>query len=235
MSRDAAGQRSLLLAGATGLVGGLVLRELLADASFAGSIVAPTRHELALRDARLITVMQDFSRTGSDGEVGAAIDQQPQAALSCYISCLGTTIKTAGSRAAFIAVDRELVLRLAKVAFEHGARHAVVVSSAGASRQSANFYLRVKGEVEDAMAGIGFDRVDILRPGLLLGTRKEKRSGEAIAQVLAPLSNLLLLGTLRRYRAVAAEAVAGAIVKLTEETAPGHFIHEHDSIMALAM
>lgn len=232
VNRVAAKRRDLLLTGATGLVGGLVLRELLADASFTGSIVVPTRRELPVRDPRLVAVMKDFSKSGNDSEIDAAIERQPQPVLSGYISCLGSTIRAAGSRAAFIAVDRELVLRLARVAFEHGARHAIVVSSAGASRQSANFYLRVKGEVEDALADIGFERIDILRPGLLLGARKERRTGEAIAQALAPWSNLLLLGKLRRYRAVAAEDVATAIVRLSEETAVGQFVHEHDSIMS---
>lgn len=224
--------QGVLLAGATGLVGGLVLRELLADPGFAGRIVAPVRRPLGLNDVRLLTVTPDFAKPSADTQVDAALEQAP--ALSSYICCLGTTIKTAGSREAFIAVDRELVLRLARVAFAHGARHAILVSSAGASRQSANFYLRVKGEVEDALADIGFERIDILRPGLLLGERKERRTGEAIAQVLAPLANPLLLGKLRRYRAVEAQDVACAIARLAGMTVPGQFVHEHDSIMALA-
>lgn len=224
--------RGVLLAGASGLVGGLVLHDLLADASFSGRIVAPVRRALGVHDARLVTVTPDFTASGSDAEIDAAIGNQP--ALSCFICCLGTTLKTAGSREAFIVVDRELVLRMAKVAYQHGARHAILVSSAGASRQSANFYLRVKGEVEAALAEIGFERMDILRPGLLLGPRKERRAGEAIAQLLAPLANPLLLGKLRRYRAVDAHDVAAAIVRLVEDTAPGQFVHEHDSIMALS-
>ena len=213
------------------MVGGRVLRGLLADTGFSGRIVAPVRRALGIHDLRLVTVTPDFSKSGSDDEIDAALGPQPM--LSSYICCLGTTIKVAGSREAFIAVDRELVLRLARVAFAHGARHAILVSSVGASRQSANFYLRVKGEVEDALADIGFERIDILRPGLLLGARKERRSGEAIAQVLAPLANLFLLGKLGRYRAVEADDVAAAIVRLVDETVPGQFVHEHDSIMAL--
>jgi uncharacterized protein YbjT (DUF2867 family) len=151
------------------------------------------------------------------------------------VSCLGTTLQVAGSREAFIAVDRELVLRLARLAFELGARRAILVSSVGASRQSGNFYLRIKGEVEDAMGDLGFQRLDILQPGLLLGERTELRRGESIAQTLAPLYNPLLRGArLRRYRAIPAETVARAIVRLADATAPGQFVHQHDAIVALA-
>jgi uncharacterized protein YbjT (DUF2867 family) len=224
--------QGVLLAGATGLVGGLVLRELLADPGFRGRIVAPVRRPLGLNDVRLVTVTPDLSISGGEVEIDSALGGS--SVLSSYVCCLGTTIKAAGSREAFIAVDRELVLRLAKVAKAHGARQAILVSSAGASRQSANFYLRVKGEVEDALSALGFDRVDILRPGLLLGERRERRTGEAIAQVLAPLGNLLLHGRLSRYRAVEAQDVAVAIASLVGEQEPGSFVHEHASIRVLA-
>jgi hypothetical protein len=153
------------------------------------------------------------------------------ARLDTYISCLGTTLQVAGSREAFIAVDRDLVLRLAKLAFGLGARRAILVSSVGASRQSGTFYLRIKGEVEDAMGDVGFQRLDILQPGLLLGERGEVRRGEAIAQTLAPIYNPLLRGRrLRRYRAIDAGEVARAIVRLSEQDAPGRFVHENDEI-----
>ena len=190
------------------------------------------RRPLGLSDVRLVTVMPDLANASSEAAIDSALDGP--SVLSSYVCCLGTTIKAAGSREAFIAVDRELVLRLAKVAQAHGARQAILVSSVGASRQSANFYLRVKGEVEDALSGLGFERVDILRPGLLLGERRERRRGEAIAQALAPVGNLLLQGRLRRYRAIEAEDVATAIVRLLGQPGAGEFVHEHGAMMALA-
>lgn len=226
--------RNLLLAGATGLVGGLALRRLLGNLHFAGTVFAPSRREPGLPDGRLVTLKADFSLPQCDAELAAAIERHPAHQLHAYISCLGTTIKKAGSREAFIAVDRDLVLRLAQLAYNHGARHAILVSSVGASRQSGNFYLRIKGEVEDALEAIGFDRLDILQPGLLLGERNERRPGEALAQVLAPLASVALLGKLRRYRAIEADAVAGAIVRLLEFDEPGLFTHQNDAIQALS-
>jgi uncharacterized protein YbjT (DUF2867 family) len=154
--------------------------------------------------------------------------------LHGYVSCLGTTIRAAGSREAFIAVDRDLVLRTAQLAREHGARHAVLVSSVGASRQSGNFYLRVKGEVEDALERLGFERVDLVQPGLLLGERSERRPAERLMQALAPVGNALMLGGLQRYRSIPASEVATAILRLLAEDAPGVFSHPYASLHALA-
>jgi uncharacterized protein YbjT (DUF2867 family) len=227
--------RSILLAGATGLVGGLALRRLLEHPDFTGRIFAPTRRDPGISDPRLIAIRTDFAQAGGESVIADAISARQVDRLDVYVSCLGTTIGTAGSREAFVAVDRDLVLRLAQSAYERGARHAILVSSAGASRQSGTFYLRVKGEIEDALEGIGFERLDIVQPGLLLGERAEHRSGEALARALAPLFNRALLGKLRRYRAIDADCVARAIVRLLEFDAPGRFVHEHDSIRELAV
>jgi uncharacterized protein YbjT (DUF2867 family) len=226
--------RNILLAGATGLVGGLVLRRLLENRRFAGTVFAPVRRPLGHSDSRLVELQVDFSSTTCDQQLSAAIKQHPANPLTDYVSCLGTTIRAAGSREAFIAIDRDLVLRLGQIAFDLGARHAILVSSVGASRQSGNFYLRVKGEVEDAMDKIGFRRLDILQPGLLLGQRAERRPAEALAQVLAPLANPALIGKLGRYRTIDADAVARAIVRLIKAREAGRFKHQYKSIQACA-
>lgn len=226
--------RSILLAGATGLVGGLTLRRLLEHPGFTGRVFAPARRDPGISDPRLVAIRTDFAPSGGGSVIADALGADAVQRLDAYVSCLGTTIGAAGSREAFIAVDRDLVLRLAQSAYERGARHAILVSSVGASRQSGTFYLRVKGEIEDALEAIGFDRLDIVRPGLLLGARAEHRRGEALARALAPLFNQALLGKLRRYRAIDADCVARAIVRLLEFDAPGRFVHEHDSMVELA-
>lgn len=225
----------VLLAGATGLVGGLVLRDLLADAGFRGMVVAPVRRALAVEDPRLLAPVCDFETASEDGQLAAAMRAAQALPLDAFVCCLGTTLRAAGSREAFIAVDRELALRLAQLAHGLGARHAVIVSSVGASRQSGNFYLRVKGEVEDAMARVGFTRLDILQPGLLIGPRATRRPAEALAQALAPLVDPLLPGRLRAYRSLPAAEVARAIVALLAESpADGEATHTHDAIRVLA-
>lgn len=222
--------KNVLLAGATGLVGAGVLRELLRDRDFKGRIVAPARRAPEVADPRLLAPVVDFASSDADAAIGEAIAAHAGGRLDAFVCCLGTTIKAAGSREAFIAVDRELVLRLAQLARGHGARHAILVSSAGASRQSGNFYLRVKGEVEDALEKMGFERLDILQPGLLLGERSERRPAEALFQRLAPIANLLMKGRFRAYRAIDASVLSRAIVALLGTDAPGSFSYAYDAI-----
>ena len=226
--------RDLLLAGATGLVGSRVLRLLLADRRFDGTIYAPSRRDPGVTDPRLAVLRTDFAPGSGDLQLAAEIEQRAARPLHAYVSCLGTTIRAAGSREAFIAVDRELVMRLGQLAYDHGARHAVLVSSIGASRQSGNFYLRVKGEVEDGLERIGYTRLDLIQPGLLIGPRSERRPAEKLMQGLAPLTNALMLGGLSRYRSIGADEVAAAIVRLLEEDATGVFSHRWRELRALA-
>ena len=225
--------RNVLLAGASGMVGGLVLREMLLDCNSQGRVIAPTRRGLLVEDLRLQAPKVDFNSAESRQIIQQAINQVAGGRVNAYVCCLGSTIKAAGSREAFIAVDRELVLELAGLAHAAGARHAILVSSAGASRQSGNFYLRVKGEVEDAMEKLGFHRLDVLQPGLLLGSRKQRRPAEALFQRLAPLANVMLAGRLRPYRAVAADSLARAIVRLLAADGEGVFTHTYDAICEL--
>jgi uncharacterized protein YbjT (DUF2867 family) len=152
-----------------------------------------------------------------------------------FVSCLGTTMKQAGSQAAFRAVDHDLVLSVAKAAREAGVRHFIAVSSVGASSKSANFYLKTKGRVEDALRAMNFERLDLIRPGLLTGgERKDSRPGEAIGIMLAPLTDLFMLGSLSKYASTPSANVAQAIVILALGGGQGQFIHENQEIRALA-
>jgi uncharacterized protein YbjT (DUF2867 family) len=151
------------------------------------------------------------------------------------ICCLGTTIRQAGSQAAFRAVDHDLILAAAEGARQGGTRHMIVVSSVGASAKAGNFYLRTKGETEDGLRALGFDRLDLIRPGLLTGDRPgPPRLGEGLATIAAPLMDALLHGSLRRYRSIPGDKVAAAIVRLAGQGGSGVHIHENDAIRALA-
>ena len=151
------------------------------------------------------------------------------------ICCLGTTIRQAGSQAAFRAVDHDLILAAARAARQGRTAHMIVVSSVGASAKAGNFYLRTKGETEDGLRALGFDRLDLIRPGLLLGDRPgPRRLGEGLAMIAAPLADALLHGSFRRYRSIQGATVATAIVKLAGQGGSGAYIHENDAIRALA-
>jgi uncharacterized protein YbjT (DUF2867 family) len=156
-------------------------------------------------------------------------------APAIVVNCLGTTIKQAGSQEAFRHIDHDLVVAVARAAKTAGAHQCISVSSVGASARSRNFYLRTKGEAEDALAGLAFDRLDIMRPGLLLGQRPgPPRFGESLAMIAAPVTNMLMQGALRRYRAISADCVAKAIVALAGQGGEGTHVHENDAMHRLA-
>ncbi len=227
--------RDVLYAGASGLVGGLALPALLERAAAEGfRVYAVVRRPLALKHPSLHPIQADLG--AADGLADAA--QQLRAAdvqLQVLVCALGTTLRQAGSAAAFAAIDRDLVVALAQLARAQGATQALVVSSVGAQAGSRNLYLRVKGEMEAQISALGFTRVDFLHPGLLLGQRNgPPRPGEGIAQALAPLFNPLLIGPLRRYGAISARSVAAAVVALCGEPGSGISRISNRQIQALA-
>lgn len=146
------------------------------------------------------------------------------------ISCLGTTMRQAGSKGAFRRVDYDYVYAFARVARRYGARQFILVSSVGATRATSNYYLSVKGEVEAAIARLDYERVDVIRPGLLLGARKELRFGERLASLMIPLLNPFLRGASARYRSTHADTVARAIDDLAGAAADGRFLYENPQL-----
>lgn len=151
-----------------------------------------------------------------------------------FISALGTTIRRAGSPAAFTKVDHDYVVSFAALGRAAGARHFGLVSSVGADPRARAFYLRTKGETGEAVEALGFERVDIARPSFLVGDRSEVRSGERWGVLAGKLLAPLLVGGLRVYRPIAAESVARALVNLSTRQEAGAFVHHHDELEAAA-
>lgn len=216
----------ILLSGASGLIGNLILRRLLMQA--AAHVIAPSRRSLDISGPNLSVPLGDWSNPATRATLLAQL--QRQGPVNAWVCTLGTTLKVAGSKAAFRAVDLDLVLRMGELARAAGAGRAIVVSSVGARADSRNFYLAVKGEAERGLQGLGFARLDLLRPGLLMGARAAQRGGEAWAQRLAPLFNPLLVGALRRFRAIGAEVVAAKAVQLLGQAGDGCHVHEYDRL-----
>ncbi len=191
------------MAGASGLVGGFLLAELLASDDYE-RVVSLGRRVLPLTHPKLVQRVVDF----------AALDAVAAEFRGDDVFCaLGTTIRRAGSREAFRAVDQVAVLALAWAARRAGATRFFVVSSVGADAQSRVFYSRVKGEMEDALAVMDFPTLAIFRPSLLRGPRAEKRIGESLAAAGLWLVEPLMVGGLRKYRSIHAEVVARAMVR----------------------
>lgn len=195
--------KQALLFGATGLLGKELLQQLLADGSF--HVTAATRRPLPFSHERLTNPVTDFSAFE-----GVAWPQH----VDVGFSCLGSTLKQAGSKEAFYAVDHDLAVRCAQWARRLGAEHYLAVSAVGIGRRSPVYYNRVKAETESDLAAIGFPRLTLMQPSLLLGEREGPlRPGEAIGTKLAPLVEPLLVGPLADFRAIQGAEVARAMLQ----------------------
>jgi uncharacterized protein YbjT (DUF2867 family) len=212
--------RRILLIGVTGLVGSLA-RERLAAAGHHVHVLA--RRPTGLAGPETVAPPGDWPAIveGLGGDVA--------------VCAIGTTMRAAGSKARFRAVDFDIAVDFARAARAAGTRHMIIVSSVGADPTSRNFYLRTKGEMEEALEALGFDRLDILRPGLLRGVRgPERRPGERLGILVSPLLNLILRGRLDIYAAIDAHIVAAAIAKLAGADGGGCFIHHNRDLRRLA-
>jgi uncharacterized protein YbjT (DUF2867 family) len=214
-----------LIAGASGLVGSACLARLLRDPAYE-RVVALVRRPLPHRDPKLEQQIIDFDRLGALGQAFPAGRD--------VFCCLGTTMKRAGSEAAFRQVDFTYVVGLAAQSLEHGARQFLLVSALGANPGSAFFYNRVKGETEAAVAALPFEGRQIFRPSILLGERAEHRPGERAGIVVMQAASFLLAGPLRKYRPIAADTVAAAMVQIAQKAPRGVNIYESDDIDSVA-
>lgn len=211
---------NLLFAGATGLVGSRALPLLLAQGH---RVVSLGRRSTGVRHAALGEVETDFREI------------LPLPPSDVAICTLGTTIAKAGSQAAFAAVDHDAVLAFARAAQAVGCRQFICVTAVGSSPQASAFYSRVKGQVERELAALGFPRIDLLQPGLILGRRQESRPVESIFQALAPILNPLLPSRFDRYGAIPAETIAGAIAALVGRGGQGVHCHDNRAMRHLSM
>lgn len=218
-----AGSASALLLGATGLVGGHVLDLLLDDPAY-GRVVVLGRRPVDRQHPRLHQQTADLGKLDEHAALFAVDD---------VFCCLGTTIRAAGSQEAFRRVDHDYVVGAARVAAAAGARRYLLVTAAGADSGSRFFYNRVKGDAEAGVRAQPFEGVVILRPSLILGPRAERRTAEALFQRVAPALGRLMVGPLRRYRAVDAGAVARAMVRAAKERTRGVRIVESEEIQEI--
>ena len=218
--------RTLVLAGATGLVGAAALETALSRGWRVAALVRAGK-SLAPR-ANLETVECDFDALAGLRERIAAL------APAAFVCALGTTIRIAGSQAAFARVDRDYVTAFAALGAATGATKFALVSAVGANAASRNFYLRTKGEAEKAVCGAGFRQVKIARPSFLTGERVEKRAGEGMATNVAIALAPLLMGGLSIYRPIAAATVGRALIAGVERDEPGAFVRHYGDLVALA-
>ena len=219
-------RKHVVIAGASGVVGARALHHLLANDNVS-SVVAVGRRLLTLQDRKLVPRVVDLR---SRSAIASAIPDGSAVA----ICCLGTTLKRAGSKEAFRAVDYDAVVAFAEAAREKGARRFVLVSSLGANPRAGNFYLRTKGETEEALARLGYPQLTVLRPSFIddEGARGEYRHLERLTLPIARFV-FSLVGKTSRYAPVSADVIGRAIVHLAfDDTTERVRIVESDALHA---
>lgn len=211
----------VVIAGATGLIGNELLLQLTQQRCQA--VTALVRRAIDLPHPHQSHVLIDFS---------APLLPPPKSEQDTVICALGTTIKKAGSKAAFRSVDYAMVVDLAKVAKAEGYQTFAVVSSLGAQKPGSNFYLQTKFDMEQALQALDFKTLVIARPSLLLGDRAEFRAGEKVAEVVTSVLRPLFIGKLKHYQPVAAATVAKALIQTCAERPQGVIVLENERLLA---
>jgi len=213
------GSKTAIVFGATGLVGNLLLEELVNSENYK-AIKIFVRQTTGVSEQRVEEIITDFSIPESYLSRIAGDD---------LFICTGTTIKKAGSVANVEKIDRDLPAVVAAAAQKNGVKRIAVVSSIGADATSKNYYLRIKGEMEDNILKLGFEKTVIVRPSILLGERKEIRAGEIVGKAVMKAIQPVFTGKFRKYRPIHGRDVAKAMISLLEK-GEGKIIFESDEL-----
>jgi uncharacterized protein YbjT (DUF2867 family) len=212
-----------LIIGATGLIGSQCLELLLYDDQYS-LVEIWARNATANSHPKLIERLINFDK----------ISELALTDTDHVYCCLGTTINKVKTKEAFEKIDKEYVSELAKLAERAGCQKFIVISSIGANKNSNNFYLRTKGEMEEKVKSCSIPAIYILQPSMLLGKRKEFRLGEKIGKLLMVAIEFLFIGKMRKYRGIKASTVAKAMTIFAKRNNKGVFIVESDEIARVA-
>lgn len=209
--------------GATGFIGEQLLQQLLNDPAFV-KVRILVRRAVKLSHPKLEVEVVNFDNLKEF--------RQKLGRGHCIFCCIGTTQKKVkGDKAAYRKVDVDIPVNAAKMGKDAGFSKYLLVSAVGADTHSANFYLRLKGEVEREIADVNFNSFHAFRPSILLGDRKEFRLAESVGKgVMKGLSNLFL-GRLKKYRGIAGEQVARAMVAAAKSEGKGMFVHHYNDMV----
>ena len=219
-------ERTAAIIGVTGMVGNYLLELLLKDKYFS-TVRLLVRRPYPKTDPKIEVKLVDFNDAESFKLALEGTD--------VIFSCVGTTQKNVkGDNELYRKIDFDIPLNAARFGKEAGCEKFILVSSVGANKHSRTFYLRLKGELENAIHSIGLEAVHIMQPSVLLGTRKENRGGESLLQGTMKLTSILFIGSLRKYKAIPGQTVAAAMLHAAKKDEKGFFRYTYDGIKELA-
>jgi uncharacterized protein YbjT (DUF2867 family) len=193
--------KTAVVVGASGLIGKTLVRKLLEDNRYK-SVKVFVRRSINISNTKLVEYIVDIDKI-TDWKNKITGDE--------LYSAMGTTIKKAGSKEAQYKIDVTYQYEFAKAAAENGVKSYFLVSSSGANTKSKLFYMKIKGELEEKVKLLSFNKIRIFRPSLLLGDRDEKRFGEKAAERLLKIV-VPLFPFLKNQRPIEGEKVARAMI-----------------------
>ncbi|RNI36953.1 semialdehyde dehydrogenase [Hanamia caeni] len=212
--------------GASGLTGGLLVRDLINDPDF--KIVRTLgRNHLEIShpklDQRIVNFndKEDFKIKMGEGDV--------------IFSCIGTTQKKVnGDKVMYEKIDHDIPVNAAAIGIRQQFKKFLIISSVGANESSSNFYLQLKGKIENSLKQFPYESISIFRPSLLNGVRKESHFKDLLAQTLMDLFSFIFLGPLRKYHAIGANTVAKAMIYESKKNKKGICYFDYEQIMDMA-
>jgi uncharacterized protein YbjT (DUF2867 family) len=213
--------------GATGMIGGEILKLLLEDPAYSDLRVVG-RSSCGVRHPKLEEFVIDMHDQN-------ALEQAIAGSETVFVAVGTTNRQVKGDKEAYRKVDFDIPVNAAKAAAKFGVYGFALVSAVGADPNNEyNFYIKLKGVTEETVAEQMIPQTMIFRPSLLMGERKEKRPMEKVAQFVMPVVNLCLRGSWRRYKGIAAADVAKAMVNAAKTKPKGIHFFEYEEMMALA-
>ncbi len=213
-----------LVLGANGLIGEIVVDLLLKNDKY-GSIFAVSRKGVNKESSKLVQIFADIYNIE---------DKIKDLKVDVLFSCIGSTQAKTPDKDVYHKIDHDYPILVSQLLQKNGCNTVCLVSSIGANMNSKQFYLKLKGEVEQSLINLNFTHTYIFQPSLLIGKRKEHRLTESIIQKLSPIFNIFMLGSLKHFRSISAETVARAMLTAATSSIDGVHIYKSEEIKKLA-
>ena len=218
-------RKTAVVLGATGLIGQHLVQELLQNEYF-NKVRLLVRRPLTLNHPKVEIQVVNFN---DEKDIAAKIDIG-----DVIFCCVGTTRKKVkGNKTEYRKVDYDIPIITARLGVQHGFSQFLMVSAIGANPVAANFYLQLKGCIEEDITALPFESIHIFRPSLLLGKREEFRLGERIGAVVIKATSFLLIGAWRKYKPIQAADVAKSMVAAANREIAGVHMYEYDEMKTL--